>query len=289
MIEGLIKLSRGLLRNRKTSVPFVSSLTYTLRGQTFAEHWTPSNGKPTAARGENRALQGDALNPLKTYFDAHVEGRGIWKFIHYFDIYTRHLAKFVGTDVRVMEIGVYSGGSLGMWREYFGPKCHVYGVDVQEACKAYEDENTTILIGDQADRQFWQTVKSRSPEIDVLIDDGGHLPEQQVVTLEEMLPQLRPGGVFICEDVHGIRNAFTAYTAGLVDHLNEYVSTGRPREFEATGFQQSVYSMHYYPYVVVIEKAERPVSRFACPKHGTVWQPFLGEAKVHLNPETDSR
>ena len=109
------------------------------------------------------------------------------------------------------------------------------------------------------------------------------------MTLEEMLPQLRPGGVFICEDVHGIRNAFTAYTAGLVDHLNEYVSTGRPREFEATGFQQSVYSMHYYPYVVVIEKAERPVSRFACPKHGTVWQPFLGEAKVHLNPETDSR
>src|SRR4051812_2508259 len=59
-------------------------------------------------------------NALLQYFDAHTEGPGIWKFRHYFEIYQRHFAKFVGQDVHVVEIGVYSGGSLNMWKEYFG-------------------------------------------------------------------------------------------------------------------------------------------------------------------------
>ena len=37
---------------------------------------------------------------------------------------------------------------------------------------------------------------------------AGHTPEQQIVTLEEMLPHLRPGGVYLCEDVHGIHHDF---------------------------------------------------------------------------------
>src|SRR5262245_23245078 len=124
MIEGLIRLSRGLVRHGNARVPFLSSLTYTLRGQQFARQSESGTGELNAARCLNRTVHHDDSNPLKAYFDSHTEGNGIWKFIHYFDIYTRHLAKFVGTDVRIMEVGVYSGGSLAMWRDYFGSNCH---------------------------------------------------------------------------------------------------------------------------------------------------------------------
>jgi hypothetical protein len=56
--------------------------------------------------------------------------------------------------VHILEIGVFGGGSLEMWRNYFAPKCHVYGVDIEPACKSYEQERTKIFIGDQADPGF---------------------------------------------------------------------------------------------------------------------------------------
>src|SRR5205807_55304 len=40
----------------------------------------------------------DPANPLWQYFQAHTEGPGIWKWVHYFDIYQRYLGKFLGTD-----------------------------------------------------------------------------------------------------------------------------------------------------------------------------------------------
>src|SRR5215472_13475880 len=59
-------------------------------------------------------------NALQDFFDARKTGRGIWKYTHYFDIYERHFSRFRGREVNVLEIGVYSGGSLEMWRDYFG-------------------------------------------------------------------------------------------------------------------------------------------------------------------------
>jgi hypothetical protein len=52
-----------------------------------------------------------AANPLERYFDTHTSGPGIWKWRHYFEIYHRHFARFVSTDVHVVEIGIFSGGS----------------------------------------------------------------------------------------------------------------------------------------------------------------------------------
>jgi hypothetical protein len=169
---------------------------------------------------------------------------------------------------------VYSGGSLEMWRDYFGFRCRVYGVDIEEACKCYENEFTEIFVGDQEDRGFWKGFKQRVPYIDVLIDDGGHRPEQQIVTMEEMLPHLRPGGVYLCEDVHGIHNRFPSYVYGLVKNLNTMQVDSLDSGMHATEFQAWIHSVHFYPYVVVIEKAERPVQKFIAPKRGTEWQPF---------------
>lgn len=206
-------------------------------------------------------------NPLWEYFNNHSEGHGITKWEHYFDIYDRHFAKFIGQKVDLLEIGIYSGGSLDMWKSYFGAGCHIYGIDIAEVCKSYEDERTSVFIGDQEDRTFWKQFRDSVPGVDILIDDGGHTWEQQKVTLEEMLPNIRPGGVYLCEDIHAKYNGFAAYASSLVDELN-----ARPTSLSQ--FQRAVHSIHFYPYVVVIEKHIYQPSRLASLRHGTKWQPF---------------
>jgi hypothetical protein len=206
------------------------------------------------------------------YFEGHVTGRGIWKWRHYFEIYERHFRRFVDQEVHLVEIGVYSGGSLDMWKAYFGPRCHVYGVDIEPACKAYEDdERTRVFIGDQADRTFWHTLRRQVPRVDIIIDDGGHLAEQQIVTLEEMLPHLRGGGVYLCEDVAPSHNGFAAYIAGFTDALN----AGGDQVGEPTPLQREIHSVHRYPFVVVIEKCSQLRDELVAPMRGTEWQPFL--------------
>lgn len=215
-------------------------------------------------------------NPLQAYFDAHRQGRGIWKWEHYFDVYQRHLAKFVGREVHILEIGVYSGGSLDLWLHYLGPRARVYGVDIEPACRAYASERVQVFIGDQADRDFWHRFRKQVPELDVVIDDGGHRPAQQIAALEELLPHLRPGGVYLCEDVHTAGNPFNAYVRGLTDSLNAMVrSPGEAFACPTTRFQAWIRSIHSYPYITVIEKAPAPATQLSCPKRGTMWEPFL--------------
>jgi len=221
-------------------------------------------------------------NPLRMFFEAHKQGHGIWKWDHYFEIYHRHFSRFRGQTVHVLEIGIYSGGSLEMWKDYFGTACKIYGVDIEPACKSYEDKRVKVFIGDQADRSFWHRLKREVPNIDIVIDDGGHLPEQQMVALEELLPHLRPGGVYLCEDVHGVFNRFASYVHRFAHDLNacdQHVNNPDDDERRivspTTALQSAVSSIHLYPFVTVIERTDAPVSELVAPKHGTEWQPYL--------------
>ena len=268
----------SFLHQPRLSLRLLERLPYTLRGFEYGQRWKLSHDDQSLTFS-NVGTVSNSSNPLRSHFDSHQVGRGIWKWIHYFDIYHHYFSRFVGREVNVLEIGVFSGGSLGMWREYFGPKCHVYGVDIEESCKLYEDNSTKIFIGDQADRGFWKRLKKKAPIIDIVIDDGGHQPVQQIVTLEEMLPHLRSGGIYLCEDVHGEHNQFSYYVQGLIAQLNSSVVTSFDREngtvCSTTPFQTAIYSIHSYPFVTVIERNDKAVEQFIAPKHGSEWQPFL--------------
>ncbi len=187
--------AQALARHPRQSMEILSAGPSILRGWTKAKDWRQAGS--TIGEREGPA-QTEPLNPLRNYFDSHKVGRGIWKWEHYFEMYQRHFQKFVGREVHVVEVGIYSGGSLDLWKNYFGDQCKVYGVDIEEACRSYANETTSIFIGDQADREFWKRFRKAVPKVDILIDDGGHEPEQQIVTLEEMLPHIRNGGVYLC-------------------------------------------------------------------------------------------
>jgi hypothetical protein len=225
-------------------------------------------------------LPSSSSNPLNDYFESNTKGPGIWKWKHYFDIYHRHLAKFVGQAPRVMEIGIYSGGSLGMWQHYFGKGCQIIGVDIAEACKTYERDGIRVFIGDQADRSFWRRLKREIGEVDIILDDGGHEPHQQIVTFEETLPMLAPNGVYICEDIHTSDNRFLDYLAGfnttLFSSAAHRISEGKEgHSATPTDTQRNVESIHFYPYMVVVERRKSPLTTLSSERHGTEWQPFL--------------
>ena len=203
-------------------------------------------------------------NPLRVCFDEIVEGPGCWKWEHYFEPYHRHFARFVGAAPRLMEVGVYSGGSLGMWRRYFGPGAMIYGVDIEPACLAYAAEKVEIVIGDQGDRSFWAKVRSDIEPLDIFIDDGSHDADHQILTLCEMLPHLRPGGVYVCEDLHGFPNRFATFALG----LSTVVAAGK-------SLSRMVASISIYPFMVVIERAASDPYPLMSVRRGTQWAPFL--------------
>ena len=202
---------------------------------------------------------------LEKYFHANA-GRLIHKWQHYFDIYDRHFSKFRGKEVVVLEIGVFQGGSLQMWKNYFGDKARIIGIDVNPECKKFEEENIEIYIGSQSDRSFWRELKSKIPDVDILIDDGGHTMNQQIVTFEEMYGKVKSNGVFLCEDLHtsywlnfggGYKryNTFIEYSKNMIDKINAFHS--KSPFLKVDKFTKSTDSLHYYDSILVIEKRER--------------------------------
>lgn len=226
--------------------------------------------------GPQASPGGGPPNPLEAYFDAHREGPGLWKWRHYFDIYERSFARFVGKPVHILEIGIYGGGSLGMWQSYFGPQCRIYGVDVMESCRAFASDTVQVFIGDQADRAFLKQLREAVPVIDIIIDDGGHQPQQQIVTLQELLPHLQPGGVYLCEDVYGELSNFHDYVNGLTHRFNQ-LGASLPGAYtfndgmRTNPVQRHLHSVHHYPHVTVIEKRRTPLDSMVAPRQGTVW------------------
>ncbi len=243
------------------------------RGLTFADRWV---APPGSSKPDSRPSGGESAdsNPRWDYFCKNETGPWIWKWTHDFEAYHRHFSRFRGQAVNLLEIGIYSGGSLPMWISYLGDKSQVYGVDIEEACKSYESDRIQVFIGNQEDRNFWKRFRESAPDIQLLVDDGGYTPDQQMVTLEEMLPDMPPGSVYMCEDIHGKSNRFTAFATAFVHRLNAMNMDGKPG-VDATPFQRVFHSIHFYPDLLVIEKHAVPLERLIAPKHGTEWQPFL--------------
>jgi hypothetical protein len=266
-LSNWLQVLKSLARYPRTGIAALKTLPCLLEGLTFARSYQ-KQADATASLPQDAP----AANSLYNYFRGHNTGLGIWKWEHYFEIYERHLARFVGKPLKMVEIGVYSGGSLEMWINYFGPQCMLYGVDIEEACRVYASENTSIFIGDQGDKNFWRSFTEQVPHVDVVIDDGGHEPGQQIATLQALLPVLNGGGVYICEDIHERHNGFAVYASALVDELNAVEQQESERQSSAF---QSLFSLHFYPYLLVIEKRPRPLKRLCAPKQGTQWEPFF--------------
>ena len=131
-------------------------------------------------------------NDIEKYFFANdSKPLPVFKWHHYFEIYEKHFSRFRGKKPNVLEIGVGDGGSLLMWKKYFGEGAKIFGLDSRAECKNFLDrsdfDNIDIQIGDQADEQFMNYYIHNSPQFDIVIDDGGHKMNQQISSFNYLL------------------------------------------------------------------------------------------------------
>lgn len=208
---------------------------------------------------------GSQINALQQYFELNTK-RPLTKWSHYFEVYDRHLAKYRGREIVIVEIGVFHGGSLQMWKSYFGPKAKIYGIDINPACKAFEEENIHVIIGSQNDQLFLEELKKTLPPIDILIDDGGHMMLQQILTFKVLFSHIKGEGVYICEDTHtsywltygggvGRQGTFIEFSKKLIDKLNAYHS--EQSVLQPDDYTKSINGIFFYDSVVVVEKTNR--------------------------------
>jgi SAM-dependent methyltransferase len=216
-------------------------------------------------RTSHRYLRRRSNRTLEEIFERN-EGRLIHKWIHYFDIYERHFTPFRNRSPRILEVGVSHGGSLDLWSEWFGDGAHIVGVDIDPRAATLARTGIEISIGDQGDPDFLDTLVAKHGPFDIVIDDGSHQPAHQILTLEKLWPAMRPGGVFLVEDLHSnywpeyngeLRrpDTFIEYVKPLIDDLHAFHS--QTPGFEPTNWTRTVGGIHIYDSIVVLDRIDR--------------------------------
>ena len=188
--------------------------------------------------------------------------RLINKWKHYFPIYERHFTDFVYKPVTFIEIGCGLGGSLQMWKQYFGPHARIVGIDINPQCKRFADDQIEIHIGAQQDPGFLQRVIDQVGIPDIVLDDGSHVMSHIVATFDFLYPKMLKNGMYLVEDLHtayweeyegGLRKPanFIELSKNLIDELNADHSRGA---MPPTEFTKCTTAIHFYDSVVVFER-----------------------------------
>lgn len=190
------------------------------------------------------------------------------KYLPYFPVYEQFFAKYRNQDLTFIEVGVQGGGSLQMWRKYFGDTARIIGVDVDEGVLQRKAENVEIFIGNQEDALFWANFIPHVGNIDVFLDDGGHQMNQQIVTLNAIWPKIAIGGVYMIEDTHtsyfndwgnGLYRPHTMmeYSKKIIDMVNLNHWQEHPSDQNVFRFNDLA-SVSYYNSMIVLTKGQQP-------------------------------
>ena len=198
----------------------------------------------------------------------------------YFPVYDKIFEGYVGKKITFVEVGVAYGGSLQMWREYFGPDARIIGIDlydgtpeVREALlKAKEElerDGFEIHVGNQGDPGFWRAFFDKVGKVDIILDDGSHCYTEQIVTAECTVDHIRDGGLLVVEDVWSSfkreyggpsRRSFFSYASNCakgVQYRFEDFAKPNYREgmipYRRVHFESAVRAITFYQSIVVFQ------------------------------------
>jgi hypothetical protein len=164
----------------------------------------------------------------------------------------------------LLEIGIKEGRSLRMWEEFF-PGGRIHGLDLNPAPALVSHLETRQ--GDQSDASVLRACIEAWAPFDIVLDDGSHRWEHQIASLEVLFPALRPGGLYVIEDLQtsyraefGTPGAPTAveYLTRLIEPMNGAGRVKRARDVRPEGSHPvagRVRSLSFFPFAAVLEKA----------------------------------
>lgn len=219
----------------------------------------------------NRFAGSDISEDIRTkyQFDGDIldlfsnnKGAAVHKWHHYIPVYDRYFSKFRNRPVRFLEIGVQNGGSLWMWRKYFGPDARIAGIDIDPECIELDGQAAMVRIGSQGDPEFLRSVVEELGGIDIVLDDGSHLMPHMRASLRVLFPLLSEGGLYMIEDLHcaympryggGIRRKanFFNHVREIIDDMHRWY---HPMPARVPELDRSVSGIHVHDSIVVFEK-----------------------------------
>ena len=201
------------------------------------------------------------MSELKKYF-LELENYST-KWEKYFDVYENLLSKYKNKNIIFVEIGIFNGGSLKLWKKYFGENSKIIGIDINEKCKQFEDKenNIEVFIGNQSDEKFWFNFFDKVGNVDVILDDGGHTNLDQIVTTINTIPYINDNGALIIEDTHtsylknynsNLNYSFVNFTKNLIDDLNSNIDLNLHLK-KNNNSKKIIYSIEYFESIVVFK------------------------------------
>ena len=128
-----------------------------------------------------------------------------WGDHRYTPHYQRHFAHLRDRPINLLEIGIggyardgQGGASLRMWKHFFA-RGNIYGLDIQD--KSFvEEPRIRVFQGDQSDPDLLTSIVEEAGRLDVIIDDGSHVPEHIIATFKVLFPLLADDGIYVVED-----------------------------------------------------------------------------------------
>lgn len=182
----------------------------------------------------------------------HFKSSKYWslKYKNYFNVYENIFKNFKNKKVTFVEVGVFSGGSLFMWKKFFGKKARIIGVDLNPELKRFEKFGFEIFVGNQSSKEFWKSFFKKVGKVDIVIDDGGHTNYQQIMTAVCCIPNIKDNGILVVEDVfhsylrkkyfNPSKFSFLNFSKKLIDDIN----------FRFPNFNQFKFSLNRYIYSI---------------------------------------
>lgn len=111
--------------------------------------------------------------------------------------------KSIKNDVfNLLEIGFFKGGSARMWKEYFS-NANLFFLEInQEYIDLYGKDFKVFHVDQSNKKQLKVFARSVKNGFDIIIDDGSHIADHQIISFETLFPFLNKGGVYVIEDIH---------------------------------------------------------------------------------------
>lgn len=133
----------------------------------------------------------------KLFFNAGLKSD---KITHhgYHRIYPWFLNHFRNYEkVNLLEIGVDEQNSIHLWLDFF-PEAEITVMDI-------DDKNVQscrfVKLDQSSEKELVKYAKDNNEQHHIIVDDGSHVPEHQMLTLIQLWKTLKPGGVYIIEDI----------------------------------------------------------------------------------------
>ena len=124
----------------------------------------------------------------------------------YLQKYEEFLNPIKEDEIKLLELGVYKGGSLQLWADFFPNHKHIVGIDIKlpKDFPPPQYKKISVFEGNQTDLQFLSNVAENSTEnglFDVIIDDASHFGELTKASFWHLFENhLNAGGIYIIED-----------------------------------------------------------------------------------------